>query len=93
MASHEPYYVPAQSKWPIIASTGLLATVCALGTWFNDLTAGHEESHGPWICIVGGLITGYMLVGWFGTVRGDTRSALYSAHLDRSFRRALRCFV
>ncbi|WP_238986935.1 hypothetical protein, partial [Pseudomonas aeruginosa] len=24
MASHEHYYVPAQSKWPIIASVGLL---------------------------------------------------------------------
>ncbi|WP_240447815.1 hypothetical protein, partial [Pseudomonas aeruginosa] len=24
MASHEHYYVPAQSKWPIIASIGLL---------------------------------------------------------------------
>lgn len=54
MASHEHYYVPAQSKWPIIASIGLLVTVFGLGTWFNDLTAGHKESHGPWIFFVGG---------------------------------------
>lgn len=32
MASHEHYYVPAQSKWPIIASVGLLVTVFGLGT-------------------------------------------------------------
>ena len=27
MSTHDTYYVPAQSKWPIIATFGLLITV------------------------------------------------------------------
>lgn len=93
MASHEHYYVPAQSKWPIIASIGLLVTVFGLGTWFNDLTAGHKESHGPWIFFVGGLIIAYMLFGWFGNVIRESRSGLYSAQMDRSFRWGMSWFI
>ncbi len=93
MASHEHYYVPAQSKWPIIASVGLLVTVFGLGTWFNDLTAGHKESHGPWIFFVGGLIIAYMLFGWFGNVIRESRAGLYSAQMDRSFRWGMSWFI
>ena len=35
MATHEHYYVPAQSKWPIIATVGMFVTVVGLGIWFN----------------------------------------------------------
>lgn len=55
MASHQHYYVPAQSKWPIIATIGMFITVFGLGTWFNDMKAGHPESHGPLIFFVGAL--------------------------------------
>jgi len=46
MSTHDTYYVPAQSKWPIIATVGLLITVYGLGVWFNDLKAARPESHG-----------------------------------------------
>ena len=49
MATHEHYYVPAQSKWPIIATVGMFVTVVGLGIWFNDLKAARPESHGPLI--------------------------------------------
>ena len=68
MATHEHYYVPAQSKWPIIATLGMLTTVFGLATWFNDLKAARPESHGPLIFFVGGLLLAYMLFGWFGAV-------------------------
>ncbi|RFQ09544.1 cytochrome c oxidase subunit 3, partial [Pseudomonas sp. ATCC 13867] len=35
MATHDPYYVPAQSKWPIIATIGMLVTLFGVGTWMN----------------------------------------------------------
>ena len=38
MASHETYYVPAQSKWPIIASVGLLLTVFGGGSMINGMS-------------------------------------------------------
>ena len=60
MASHEHYYVPAQSKWPIIATIGMFITVFGLGTWFNDMKAGHPDSHGPLIFFVGALFLAWL---------------------------------
>ncbi|MDM8348934.1 cytochrome c oxidase subunit 3 [Pseudomonas sp. sp1636] len=93
MAAHEQYYVPAQSKWPIIATLGLLTTVYGLGTWFNDLKAERADSNGPLIFFVGGLFLAYMLFGWFGAVIKEGRSGLYSAQMDRSFRWGMSWFI
>ncbi|WP_372875315.1 cytochrome c oxidase subunit 3 [Pseudomonas sp.] len=93
MAAHEQYYVPAQSKWPIIATLGLLITVVGLGTWFNDLKAERADSNGPLIFFVGGLFLAYMLFGWFGTVIKEGRSGLYSPQMDLSFRWGMSWFI
>ncbi|MGH8354357.1 MAG: cytochrome c oxidase subunit 3 [Pseudomonas sp.] len=93
MATHEQYYVPTQSKWPIIATIGLATTVYGLGTWFNDLKAERADSNGPLIFFVGGLFLAYMLFGWFGTVIKESRSGLYSAQMDRSFRWGMSWFI
>ena len=93
MATHDQYYVPAQSKWPIIATIGLLVTVCGLATWFNDLKATRPESHGPLIFFVGSLLVAYMMVGWFGAVIKESRAGLYSPQLDRSFRWGMTWFI
>jgi len=93
MATHEQYYVPAQSKWPIIATIGLLTTLFGLGTWFNDMKAERADSNGPLIFFVGGLFLAYMLFGWFGTVIKESRSGLYSAQMDRSFRWGMSWFI
>ena len=93
MATHDHYYVPAQSKWPIIATVGLLVTVWGLATWFNDLKATRPESHGPLIFFVGSLLVAYMMVGWFGAVIKGSRAGLYSPQLDRSFRWGMTWFI
>ncbi|MCG4452947.1 MULTISPECIES: cytochrome c oxidase subunit 3 [unclassified Pseudomonas] len=93
MAAHEQYYVPAQSKWPIIATLGLLITVVGLGIWFNDMKAERADSNGPLIFFVGGLFLAYMLFGWFGTVIKEGRSGLYSAQMDLSFRWGMSWFI
>ena len=93
MATPDHYYVPAQSKWPIIATIGLLVTVCGLATWFNDLKATRPESHGPLIFFVGSLLVAYMMVGWFGAVIKESRAGLYSPQLDRSFRWGMIWFI
>ncbi len=91
--SHEQYYVPAQSKWPIIATLGLLITVFGVGTWFNDMKAGRPDSNGPLIFFIGGLFVAYMLFGWFGNVIKESRSGMYSAQMDRSFRWGMSWFI
>ncbi|OEC39003.1 MFS transporter [Pseudomonas sp. 1D4] len=93
MASHEQYYVPAQSKWPIIATIGMLVTVYGLGTWFNDLKAARPESNGPLIFFIGSLCLAYMLFGWFGAVIRESRGGLYSPQMDRSFRWGMSWFI
>ena len=93
MASHEQYYVPEQSKWPIIASIGLLVTVVGLGNWFNDLKAARTGSVGPLIFFAGALLLAWMLFGWFGNVIRESRSGLYSGQMDRSFRWGMRWFI
>jgi cytochrome c oxidase subunit III len=93
MSSHENYYVPAQSKWPIIATLGLLISVYGVGTWFNDLSANREGSNGPLIFFIGGLLLAYMLFGWFGNVIKESRGGLYSPQMDRSFRWGMSWFI
>lgn len=92
MATHEHYYVPAQSKWPIIATIGMFTTMYGLGTWFIDMKAA-RDSHGPVIFAIGGLIVAYMMFGWFSTVVKESRSGLYSAQMDRSFRWGMGWFI
>ncbi|UVJ44097.1 cytochrome c oxidase subunit 3 [Pseudomonas sp. LS1212] len=93
MATHEHYYVPAQSKWPIIATFALLITMFGLGTWFNDLKAGRPDSHGPLIFFVGSLLVAYMMFGWFGAVIKESRAGLYSQQLNRTFRWGMSWFI
>ena len=91
--THEQYYVPAQSKWPIIATVALLVTVYGLASWFNDLKAERADSNGPLIFFVGALLIAYMMFGWFGAVVRESRSGLYSAQMDRSFRWGMTWFI
>ena len=90
---HEPYYVPAQSQWPIIACIGLLTTVTGLGHWFNDLSAQRDSSSGPLIFFIGVLLLIWMFFGWFGSVVRENRAGLYSAQMDRSFRWGMSWFI
>jgi len=90
---YQHYYVPAQSKWPIIATVGMLTTMYGLGTWFNDLKAARPESHGPLIFAIGGLMVAYMLFGWFSAVIKESRAGLYSTQMDRSFRWGMSWFI
>jgi cytochrome c oxidase subunit 3 len=92
MATHEHYYVPAQSKWPIIATLGMFVTMYGLGTWLVDLKAG-RGTHGTWIFGVGMLMVAYMMFGWFGTVVREGRAGLYSRQMDRSFRWGMSWFI
>jgi len=92
MATHEHYYVPAQSKWPIIATVGMFVTMYGLGTWLVGLKAG-RETHGAWIFCMGALMVAYMMFGWFSTVVREGRAGLYSSQMDRSFRWGMSWFI
>ena len=87
-STHEAYYVPAQSKWPIVGSIGLLTSVFGAGTLMNS----NGES-GLLILLAGALIITWMFFGWFGNVITESHQGLYSAQMDRSFRMGMGWFI
>jgi cytochrome c oxidase subunit 3 len=85
--SPKAYYVPEQSKWPIIASFGMGMMAIGAATCF------HGDTYGPYILSVGIFVLIYMMVGWFGTVINESQSGVYSAQSDRTFRWGMFWFI
>lgn len=83
--AYESYYVPHNSKLPILASIGIFLTVFGMGTTFNDMTAGAENSLGGWIVMVGGLLLAATLFVWFSTVIKENHAKMYSQQMNRSY--------
>lgn len=83
----QPYYVPASSKWPIIASVGLGTSAIGAATWF------HGDAYGPYIFTLGSFVIIYMMVGWFGTVINESETGQYTLQTDRSFRWGMFWFI
>ncbi len=93
MADFQTYYVPEQSKWPIIATVGMGVTLFGAASIMVSSNQG-ESTSGDWmIFAVGMLIMIYMLFGWFGSVIKESRSGLYSAQMDRTFRWGMSWFI
>lgn len=83
--SHDPsvYYVPAESRYPIWLSIGLITTVYGIGTWLNANSAG--EAYTPWPFYVGFAITVVTLFNWFKTVIDENHAGLPNAQVKRSY--------
>lgn len=93
MATNQTYYVPEQSKWPIIATVGLGLTLFGLASILVNGSQG-ESTTIPWtLFFLGALIMAYMLFGWFGNVIRESRAGLYSPQMDRSFRWGMSWFI
>jgi cytochrome c oxidase subunit 3 len=87
--AHAPsghYYVPHESKWPIIGSaaffTLLLGVIAGLNEW------------APWWSVLPGFaLVVYMFVGWFGDVIKENNTGVYGLDVDRSFRMGMMWFI
>ncbi|ASP39567.1 cytochrome c oxidase subunit 3 [Bacterioplanes sanyensis] len=80
------YYVPASSRWPIIA-------VAAIG--LIAVGAGNELAHGR-----GGMLLLFGILGilwviyqWFADVVYESRAGFYDEQMDRSFRQGMAWFI
>ncbi|SFX30520.1 cytochrome c oxidase subunit 3 [Marinospirillum alkaliphilum] len=84
--SSSSYYVPATSKWPIIAV--LVMGMLAVG-------AGLMMTQGSGlILLVGGLVgVAWVMYGWFRDVTLESMGGLYDAQMDRSFRQGMAWFI
>ncbi len=86
-ASNGDYYLPEPSPWPLVASVGLFV----LAGGFIMLL--HDFNIAPWVMLAGGLITAFMMFGWFGVVVLESEGGRYNAHVDISFRMGMLWFI
>ncbi|GGE63985.1 cytochrome c oxidase subunit III [Streptosporangium jomthongense] len=93
MADYQTYYVPEQSKWPIVATVGLGVTLYGAASIMVSSNQGESTGSAWMIFWAGILVMIYMLFGWFGSVIRESRSGLYSPQMDRSFRWGMSWFI
>lgn len=93
MSAHAAYYVPAQSRWPIIASVAMFLLAFGAATLVNGLSSGDGGGIGLLMVLGGALLMAGILVGWFGNVIQESRAGLYNDQMDRSFRWGMSWFI
>ena len=81
------YFVPHGSHWPIVGSVGLLFLMVGVSSWLNG------SDFGFWVMMSGVAIVVVMMIGWFGTVIGESQGGLYNAQVDKSFRMGMFWFI
>lgn len=81
------YYVPHSSYWPILGSIGLFLMVGGFAAMLNGSGAGTT------VMIIGALVVGVMMIGWFGTVIRESESGAYNEQVDHSFRWGMGWFI
>jgi cytochrome c oxidase subunit 3 len=87
-SGHTPYYfVPAPSRHPVLAATGLFFVILGAGQWIN----GH--GWGAWSLLAGFALWSFVLQQWFRQAIGESESGLYSDRIDASFRWSMSWFI
>ena len=87
MASHEIYYVPEGSKWPIIGTLSLFVTFMGGAMMFNNAPGA------LYVLIIGLAALVYMFAGWFADVISESMAGKYSKQVDVSFRMGMGWFI
>jgi cytochrome c oxidase subunit 3 len=84
---HGVYYVPHGSRWPVIASVALFATMVGFASWLN------EASWGRPLFFVGLVMLAGILFKWFADVIGESLRGYYNKQVDTSFRMGMVWFI
>ncbi|GAA3912143.1 cytochrome c oxidase subunit 3 [Litoribacillus peritrichatus] len=87
------YYVPHQSKWPIIATIAVVLLIYGMASMLHSSKMGESSALPSWIMLAGLGLTVYMIYGWFASVVKESRLGLYSHQLDKSFRLGMAWFI
>lgn len=93
MGTHQEYYVPQQSHWPIVAAIGMFLTLGGLAMVLSDMHQNQDMGVSLGIFLVGSLVMAYMFAGWFGNVVSENHQGLYSNQLSMSFRKGMAWFI
>ena len=87
--THDAYYVPHGSHWPIVGSIGLFSTAIGAANWMNG---GTGVTTSP-LFFLGLAIIAFMMFGWFGTVIRESVAGNYNKQVDVSFRMGMMWFI
>lgn len=85
--THNAYYLPEPSHWPITGSIGLFTIFIGAAVWLNG------SGTGPLILVAGLGVFIFMLFGWFGTVIRESEAGKYNDQVDDSFRMGMIWFI
>ncbi len=81
------YFVPAPSRHPVMAATGLFFVILGAGQWVN----GHDWGK---YSLLGGLLwLFFVLKQWFGQAISESEGGLYGKRIDVSFRWSMGWFI
>ena len=81
------YFVPAPSRHPAMAATGLFFVILGAGQWIN----GH--GWGKYSLLVGLLLWAFTMFQWFREAIRESEGGLYSDRIDVSFRWSMSWFI
>lgn len=87
MSATTSYYVPAQSRLPILASISLFLMAFGAGNMLNDSGAGTP------MLLIGAVAMAVIVFNWFAQVIKESDKGLYSTQMDRSFRWGMSWFI
>ena len=81
------YYVPAESRHPVMAAAGLFFVILGAGQWIN----GHDW--GKYSLAVGLVWWLFTLYQWFGDAVRESEGGLYGHKIDLSYRWSMSWFI
>lgn len=87
MVKDQSYYVPAQSKWPIIGAFSLGVFALGAASFFQG------ANYGPYLFGSGVVMIIFMMTGWFRNVINESEAGKYSEQMDKSFRWGMAWFI
>jgi cytochrome c oxidase subunit 3 len=85
--TQDKYFVPHDTRWPIVTSIGLFTLFAGVSVSLNggDL--------GKWVAFGGMAIVLVMMFRWFGEVIGESEGGIYNPQVDMSFRMGMGWFI
>ncbi|OOZ37956.1 cytochrome c oxidase subunit 3, partial [Solemya elarraichensis gill symbiont] len=86
-ASHDEYYVPHGTNWPIIGTIGLTTLFVGFSNYLNG------NGVGTYVALAGLAIVIYMVFRWFGQVIDENLAGKYNSQVDTSFRMGMGWFI
>ena len=89
------YYVPAESKWPIICAVALFITAIGAASFIQQTTSfvDNDGSLGKYILFVGVAGILYVMFGWFGDTVKESLGGKNSFQMDISYRMSMMWFI